>query len=292
MNTYNLSKLALSPIFLELLKQEGISFDAILTDNTKLAQETGLTLIDQELEHFFRKYQKKSWLLILDQLWINDLLPYAQSSFKQVIIISARSGIASLGKKLQPENDYLSNSKNFKVFFPRDWETFFQALKNQGNTIIPLTNQEVSENIYSTPYNEENEELQIIDKILIDQKECLTLVNPEQAELSLIGTGNHFEELVKLSQILAENSARISLYCIQEWNYLLSGEMKKKLQSTKKIWIILDHEASQSLEQIIRSLGKECFLLTPEYLKIKSIFPEYQNEEANFDFKSLWSKIS
>lgn len=60
MNTYNLSKLALSPIFLELLKQEGISFDAILTDNTKLAQETGLTLIDQEIEHFFRKYQKKS----------------------------------------------------------------------------------------------------------------------------------------------------------------------------------------------------------------------------------------
>ncbi len=294
MNTYNLSKLALNPLFLDLLKQENISFEDILTDNETLAQEANLTLIDQELGDFFRNYQKKSWLLILDQLGINDLLPYIQSSFGQAIIISARSGIASLGKKLSPENHYLDNIHNseFKVFFPRDLETFLQALKNQKNTIIPLTDQEIAENIYSAPYDEENEELQIIDKSLIDQKECLSLMSPEQAELTLIGTGNHFEELVKLSQLLVENPARISLYCIQEWSYLFSEDMKKKLQSTKKIWIILDHEASQSLQESFRLLDKECFLLSPEYLKIKSNFPEYQNEEANFDSKSLLSRIS
>lgn len=294
MNTYNLSKLVLSPLFLDLLKQENISFEDILTDNETLAQEANLTLIDQELGDFFRNYQKKSWLLILDQLGINDLLPYIQSSFGQAIIISARSGIASLGKKLFPENHYLDNIHNseFKVFFPRDLETFLQALKNQKNTIIPLTDQEIAENIYSAPYDEENEELQIIDKSLIDQKECLSLMSPEQAELTLIGTGNHFEELVKLSQLLVENPARISLYCIQEWSYLFSEDMKKKLQSTKKIWIILDHEASQSLQESFRLLDKECFLLSPEYLKIKSNFPEYQNEEANFDSKSLLSRIS
>lgn len=60
MNTYNLSKLVLSPIFLKLLKQENISFDDILTDNAKLAQESNFTLINQELGHFFRKYQKKN----------------------------------------------------------------------------------------------------------------------------------------------------------------------------------------------------------------------------------------
>ncbi len=130
--------------------------------------------------------------------------------------------------------DNIHNSE-FKVFFPRDLETFLQALKNQKNTIIPLTDQEIAENIYSAPYDEENEELQIIDKSLIDQKECLSLMSPEQAELTLIGTGNHFEELVKLSQLLVENPARISLYCIQEWSYLFSEDMKKKLQSTKKI---------------------------------------------------------
>lgn len=57
----------------------------------------------------------------------------------------------------------------------------------------------------------------------------------EETEISLIGTGNHFEELVKLSQILTKNPVHISLYCIQERNYLFSEEMKKKLQSTKKI---------------------------------------------------------
>ena len=60
MNTYNLSKLALSPLFLDLLKQENISFEDILTDNKTLAQEANLTLIDQELGDFFRNYQKKS----------------------------------------------------------------------------------------------------------------------------------------------------------------------------------------------------------------------------------------
>ncbi|MBQ9553520.1 hypothetical protein IJU97_00715 [bacterium] len=66
--------------------------------------------------------------------------------------------------------------------------------------------------------------MQFIDKSLIDKKNILSLLSPEKAEICLIGMGTHFEELVKLSQLLATIEARISLHILNQWDSLFSEE--------------------------------------------------------------------
>lgn len=218
-NSINLSKLVCSPYGMQLFREEALSFDLILSDATGLVGETEVQMFDKELSSFFDKLKPaNSLLVILEQLNFSAIAPYLKR-FERVIVLDAFSGMASLGKKLDPELHLITEAQTAQldICFPFDLEQLLKNMKNQTSTLIALSNQEVPENLYASP---EEEELQFIDKKLIDQADCLSLISPECPDLLLIGTGNHLEELVKLSQHLSLRSEKIGLEVLGKWSLL------------------------------------------------------------------------
>ena len=234
MQTINLSKLIFSPLFLELLEESGLHFDHIFTDNASLAAEKNIQQIYQNLTKLFSKKQKGQALFLLDQINSNDLLPIIKEKFESYHIINARTGIGSFGKKLSPENSYLTieSCQHFSPIFPFDLEGLMKTLKNEENKLILVSNQEVPCNKYE---NDDDETPQIVDKSIIEEPELLYLLDPDDADLVLIGTGNHFEELVKLSQLLQQEPKKIALILIGKRELLSSKQIQNLIKPSKKI---------------------------------------------------------
>lgn len=291
MESINLSKLVLSPHFLEMLNEEHIHFDSIITDNKELAKQWNIVLINTHLESFFSKIDT-NWnhLIILDKLGVNDILQYIKD-FKSVSILSANSALGSFSKKYHHEIDYLWNKgiESFNFCFPRDLESFLKLLKDKTNVIFPLSSQEIADNIYDSP-SEEEEWIQYIDKNLIDNSEILSLLSPEKADLLVVWFWNHFEELVKLSQFLSLDKARIALAILNNWNYLFSKEFKEYYKNAKRIAFILDCNVNKEIETQLSKLWKPVEFITPEFEKLTSIFPEYYYEQTWFNANSLYEK--
>ncbi len=291
MESINLSKLVLSPHFLGMLNEEHIHFDSIITDNKELAKQWNIVLINTHLESFFSKIDT-NWnhLIILDKLGVNDILQYIKD-FKSVSILSANSALGSFSKKYHHEIDYLWNKgiESFNFCFPRDLESFLKLLKDKTNVIFPLSSQEIADNIYASP-SEEEEWIQYIDKNLIDNSEILSLLSPEKADLLVVWFWNHFEELVKLSQFLSLDKARIALAILNNWNYLFSEEFKEYYKNAKKIAFILDCNINKEIETQLSKLWKPIEFITPEFEKLTSIFPEYYYEQTWFNANSLYEK--
>jgi hypothetical protein len=107
----------------------------------------------------------------------------------------------------------------------------------------------------------------------------------------LIWLWNHFEELVKLSQLLATDNARISLAIINNLKYLFSEDFKKHYQDTKKIIFIVDCKLNLEMISFLKStFWKPIEFITPEWNKITSIFPEYYFEQTWFNAISLYER--
>lgn len=277
-----------NPYFFQLLEQENIVFDQIFTDNKILAQSWNSQLLDQHLVSLFEKQEKqKSWLIILDQLVVEDILPFVDWVFDTYCIVDAWSGVASLGRKIAPDLHYLDQLGARECYFPFDENSFLKALKWSSSSIVFLTNQEVPENIYAS-YDEE--ELQFVDKSLIDQPQFLSLLDPEQPNFFLIGTGNHLEELIKLSQLLSVREEKIALGVIGNLSVLKSSEIQQKLNLAKKVWIVLDHEKTDIFPQMLGT-KQEIAILTPDYQHITSISADWSFAQAGFDAEALLRKV-
>lgn len=267
---------------MQFLEQENIVFDTILTDNPFLAKEGKIQVFDQYLETFFAQQKiQETWLLILDRLSLNDVLPFIKKLFKRYIILDAWSGIASFGKKLTPEYRYLEEIEDENCYFPFDERGFLKILKTEESSIVMLTDNEIPENIYESS----DEELQIVDKALVEQPQFLSLLDPENPDLSLIGTGNHLEELIKLSQLLASREEKISLGVCWSVEVLSSSELQQNFKKAKKICIIIDHESTPFFQALIPA--KNLVILSPDYKHITSISAEWNYTQAGFDAESL-----
>ena len=291
MESINLSKLVLSSHFLTLLEEENIQYNSIISDSKELAQSSSIQLIDSHLETFFSQLNKDwEYLIILDKLSIHDILPHI-SRLKSVSIISANSSMGSFWKKFHPELDYLSieDSSSFNYCFPWDLESFLKLLKNKVNSIYPLSSQEMADNIYASS-SEDEDWIQFIDKKLIDDNEILSLLSPKNPDLLVVWFWNHFEELVKLSQLLSTNNARISLSIINNWNYLFSEEFKEYYKGAKKIAFIMDCKINKKVDKQLSTLWKPIDFITPEFDNLTSMFPEYYFEQTWFNAISLYEK--
>jgi hypothetical protein len=118
----------------------------------------------------------------------------------------------------------------------------------------------------------------------------LSLLSPEKADLLVVWFWNHFEELVKLSQFLSLDKARIALAILNNWNYLFSEEFKEYYKNAKKIAFILDCNINKEIETQLSKLWKPIEFITPEFEKLTSIFPEYYYEQTWFNANSLYEK--
>lgn len=296
MHSTNLSKLLTHEYFFQLLEQEQISFDWILSDKKLENVPDNFVLLDRPFSELVaqKKIQKSdSILVILNQITASLVLKDLKG-FENVALLNAFDGISSIGYKIAPElNIYYPLIKSgFELFFPFDENQFFVALSKPGKRYFSLINQEIADSIY-TLWDEE--ELTFIDKALAEQPMMISLINNLDAEHYIVMMGNYFEEAVKLSQYLLEKPQAYHLILLGQYSLFHSEQFKNQLKKMKKLTIILDQSPDSDLKTLFAQemwIAKELItFLTPEYEKIRSVFSEYQLSESAFDAENLSKRI-
>lgn len=296
MYSTNLSKLMVNDYFFELIKEEKIHFDWIISDFHFEKPQSNFILFNSNLDTLLleNKIKKSDHIcIILDQL-PTSLLWSEIFWYENIIFICPFSGISSIGHKISQELNQITMFERQKVenWFPFDMQTLIKILKKNWLHAVHLINQEIAENIYEI---QAEEELAIVDKALIDQPEEIHLINNPEAETLVIGLWNYFEELVKLSEYLLhqeESYHFLALACIRK---LSSEELKLQAKKAKKIILLLDQESSPELQNLIaqklNTQGEKIRILSPLYTKLTTTLTDYQLEQTEFDAEHLAERI-
>lgn len=297
MHSSNLSKLVTHEYFFELLEQEKIHFDWIISERKIERQQDNLLFLESPIGELIQEYKIKktdSILVILDQLTVSFVLKELEI-FENVKILNAFDGISSIGYKVSPEllAYYPLLKSGFDLLFPFDENQFFTGLSKTGKKYFSLINQEIADSIYTL--GAEEDELVFIDKALAEQPTMISLINNPDAEHHILMMGNYFEEAVKLSQYLLEKPQAYHLTLLWQTSLLHSEQLKNQIKKMKKLTIILDQYSDSDLKNFFaQELGISQELITfitPKYDQIKSVFSEYQLSESAFDAESLLARI-
>ena len=296
MYSTNLSKLMINDYFFELIKEEKIHFDWIISDFPLEKPQNNFILFNSNLDTLLleNKIKKSDHICIIPDQLPMSLLWNEIFWYENIIFICPFSGISSIGHKISPELNQITMFERQKVenWFPFDMQTLIKILKKDWLHAVHLVNQEIAENIYEI---QAEEELAIVDKDLIDQPEEIHLINNPEAETLVIGLWNYFEELVKLSEYLLhqeESYHFLALACIEK---LTSEEIKLQAKKAKKIILLLDQESSPELQNLItqklNTQREKIRILSPLYKKLTTTLTDYQLEQTEFDAEHLAERI-
>ena len=296
MYSTNLSKLMVNDYFFELIKEEKIHFDWIISDFHFEKPQNNFILFNDNLDTLLleNKIKKSDHIcIILDQLPAS-LLWSEIFWYENIIFICPFSGISSIVHKISPELNQITMFERQKVenWFPFDMQTLIKILKKDWLHAVHLINQEIAENIYEI---QAEEELAIVDKVLIDQPEEIHLINNPEAETLVIGLWNYFEELVKLSEYLLHQEESYHFLALACMGKLSSEEIKLQAKKAKKIILLLDQESSPELQNLIaqklNTQGEKIRILSPLYTKLTTTLTDYQLEQTEFDAEHLAERI-
>lgn len=296
MYSTNLSKLMVNDYFFELIKEEKIHFDWIISDFHFKKPQSNFILFNSNLDTLLleNKIKKSDHIcIILDQL-PTSLLWSEIFWYENIIFICPFSGISSIGHKISQELNQITMFERQKVenWFPFDMQTLIKILKKDWLHALHLVNQEIAENIYEI---QAEEELAIIDKALIDQPEEIHLINNPEAETLVIGLWNYFEELVKLSEYLLHQEESYHFLALACMGKLSSEEIKLQAKKAKKIILLLDQKSSPELQNLIaqklNTQGEKIRILSPLYTKLTTTLTDYQLEQTEFDAEHLAERI-
>ena len=296
MYSTNLSKLMVNDYFFELIKEEKIHFDWIISDFHFEKPQSNFILFNSNLDTLLleNKIKKSDHIcIILDQL-PTSLLWSEIFWYENIIFICPFSGISSIGHKISQELNQITMFERQKVenWFPFDMQTLIKILKKDWLHALHLVNQEIAENIYEI---QAEEELAIIDKALIDQPEEIHLINNPEAETLVIGLWNYFEELVKLSEYLLHQEESYHFLALACMGKLSSEEIKLQAKKAKKIILLLDQKSSPELQNLIaqklNTQGEKIRILSPLYTKLTTTLTDYQLEQTEFDAEHLAERI-
>ena len=297
MHSSNLSKLVTHEYFFELLEQEKIHFDWIISERKIDRQQDNLLFLERPLGELIQRYKIKktdSILVILDQLTVSFVLKEFEQ-FENVKILNAFDGVSSIGYKVSCElwAYYPLLQSGFDLLFPFDENQFFTGLSKTGKKYFSLINQEIADSIYTL--GAEEDELVFIDKALAEQPTMISLINNPDAEHHILMMGNYFEEAVKLSQYLLEKPQAYHLTLLWQTSLLHSEQLKNQIKKMKKLTIILDQFPDSDLKNFFaQELGISQELITfitPKYDQIRSVFSEYQLSESAFDVEALLERL-
>ena len=297
MHSSNLSKLVTYEYFFELLEQEKIHFDWIISERKIERQQDNLLFLETPIGELIQEYKIKktdSILVILDQLTVSFVLKELEI-FQNVKILNAFDGISSIGYKISPElwAYYPLLKSGFDLLFPFDENQFFAGLLKTGKKYFSLINQEIADSIYTL--GAEEDELVFIDKALAEQPTMISLINNPDAEHHILMMGNYFEEAVKLSQYLLEKPQAYHLTLLWQTSLLHSEQLKNQIKKMKKLTIILDQFPDSDLKAFFAqelAISQELItFISPKYDQIKSVFSEYQLSESAFDAENLSERI-
>ena len=296
MYSTNLSKLMVNDYFFELIKEEKIHFDWIISDFHFEKPQSNFILFNSNLDTLLleNKIKKSDHIcIILDQL-PTSLLWSEIFWYENIIFICPFSGISSIGHKISQELNQITMFERQKVenWFPFDMQTLIKILKKNWLHAVHLINQEIAENIYEI---QAEEELAIVDKALIDQPEEIHLINNPEAETLIIGLWNYFEELVKLSEYLLHQEESYHFLALACMGKLSSEEIKLQAKKAKKIILLLDQQTSPELQNLIiqklKTQGEKIRILSPLYTKLTTVLTDYQLEQTEFDAEHLAERI-
>lgn len=296
MYSTNLSKLMVNDYFFELIKEEKIHFDWIISDFHFEKPQSNFILFNSNLDTLLleNKIKKSDHIcIILDQL-PTSLLWSEIFWYENIIFICPFSGISSIGHKISQELNQITMFERQKVenWFPFDMQTLSKILKKDWLHALHLINQEIAENIYEI---QAEEELAIVDKVLIDQPEEIHLINNPGAETLIIGLWNYFEELVKLSEYLLHQEESYHFLALACMGKLSSEEINLQAKKAKKIIFLLDQESSPELQNLIaqklNTQGKKIRILSPLYTKLTTTLTDYQLEQTEFDAEHLAERV-
>lgn len=296
MYSTNLSKLMVNDYFFELIKEEKIHFDWIISDFHFEKPQSNFILFNSNLDTLLleNKIKKSDHIcIILDQL-PTSLLWSEIFWYENIIFICPFSGISSIGHKISQELNQITMFERQKVenWFPFDMQTLIKILKKNWLHALHLVNQEIAENIYEI---QAEEELAIVDKALIDQPEEIHLINNPEAETLVIGLWNYFEELVKLSEYLLHQEESYHFLALACMGKLSSEEINLQAKKAKKIILLLDQKSSPELQNLIAqkldTQGEKIRILSPLYTKLTTTLTDYQLEQTEFDAEHLAERI-
>ena len=296
MYSTNLSKLMVNDYFFELIKEEKIHFDWIISDFHFEKPQSNFILFNSNLDTLLleNKIKKSDHIcIILDQL-PTSLLWSEIFWYENIIFICPFSGISSIGHKISQELNQITMFERQKVenWFPFDMQTLIKILKKNWLHALHLINQEIADNIYEI---QAEEELAIVDKTLIDQPEEIHLINNPEAETLVIGLWNYFEELVKLSEYLLHQEESYHFLGLACMGKLSSEGIKLQAKKAKKIILLLDQQYSPELENLIaqklNTQGEKIRILSPLYTKLTTTLTDYQLEQTEFDAEHLAERI-
>lgn len=297
MHSSNLSKLVTHEYFFELLEQEKIHFDWIISERKIERQQDNLLFLERPIGELIQEYKIKktdSIFVILDQLTVSFVLKELEI-FENVKILNAFDGISSIGYKVSPEllAYYPLLKSGFDLLFPFDENQFFTGLSKAGKKYFSLINQEIADSIYTL--GAEEDELVFIDKALAEQPAMISLINNPDAEHHILMMGNYFEEAVKLSQYLLEKPQAYHLTLLWQISLLHSEQLKNQIKKMKKLTIIFDQFPDSDLKNFFAQelgISQELIIfITPDYDQIRSVFSEYQLSESAFDAETLAERI-
>ena len=297
MHSSNLSKLVTHEYFFELLEQEKIHFDWIISERKIESQQDNLLFLESPIGELIQEYKIKktdSILVILDQLTVSFVLKELEI-FENVKILNAFDGISSIGYKVSCElwAYYPLLKSDFDLLFPFDENQFFTGLSKTGKKYFSLINQEIADSIYTL--GAEEDELVFIDKALAEQPAMISLINNPDAEHHILMMGNYFEEAVKLSQYLLEKPQGYHLTLLWQTSLLHSEQLKNQIKKMKKLTIIFDQFPDSDLKNFFAQelgISQELIIfITPKYDQIRSVFSEYQLSESAFDAENLSERI-
>ena len=297
MHSSNLSKLVTHEYFFELLEQEKIHFDWIISERKIDRQQDNLLFLETPIGELIQEYKIKktdSILVILDQLTVSFVFKELEI-FENVKILNAFDGISSIGYKVSCElwAYYPLLQSGFDLLFPFDENQFFTGLSKTGKKYFSLINQEIADSIYTL--GAEEDELVFIDKALAEQPAMISLINNPDAEHHILMMGNYVEEAVKLSQYLLEKPQAYHLTLLWQTSLLHSEQLKNQIKKMKKLTIILDQFPDSDLKNFFaQELGISQELITfitPKYDQIRSVFSEYQLSESAFDVEALLERL-
>lgn len=297
MYSSNLSELSTHEYLFQLLQEEEISFDRMITDYQLETQKENHILLNKHITEIdtFKKIKKSDHILLI--LWTTDISAFLDDIkiFENLTIIETFAGLSSIWHKSKIRLDHREQiqKSDFELYFPFDQNQFLKILEKEGRNYIITTNQEIPENIYQLP---EDEEVSFVDKALAEQPENIALINNPESQTHIIAFGSYFEQRVQLSQLLLQREESYHLSVIAKLSQLTKATTQNTIKKAKKLIIIADHLNTSDFSSFLSKLsGKEetsLQILTPKYEQLTTILPEYQLEQVEFDALALFNRIT
>lgn len=237
-------------------------------------------------------------LIILNELNISFLEPIFEllDNKKYATIINIHAWLWSYGKKISPETDDLDyvSKLNFHSFEPIDLENMRNIFKQNQRQYIRLLHKEMPDAIFDV------DELGIIDASMLENLDSISLKTYGFAgnDGVILATGSLFATAIQTWEIIQNHNKQVSIFVLQKLNSNRTEEMIENIKSSKKLFILIDHNDSEELRKRVES-GMKNFWLTnietniicPKYSKLTTILNEYQEEQSDFNPEKLSQRI-